>query len=298
MATYNGITFLKEQIESILNQKKVQLTLFVSDDGSSDGTVEYIEALQKKHDIHLLEIIEPSGSSGANFFRLVRDVEYSGYDYVAYADQDDIWEEDKLIRAVNLMKERNSNAYSSDVMAFWPDGSTCRVAKSQGAAKWDHLFSSAGPGCTYVFDRELALSFKSAVTKNWAKLGNIFFHDWLIYAYARSHGFYWMMDQKIKMHYRQHDSNVYGANSGLQKFKTRWNNARNGWYAGQILSIASFCSTQEVEPIRLLKVDSYFSKLRLAFKVFLLRRSKLDALFLFFVLVVPGFRNRPVVLNQ
>ena len=38
MSTYNGEKYVKEQIESILNQKNVELTLLIRDDGSSDGT--------------------------------------------------------------------------------------------------------------------------------------------------------------------------------------------------------------------------------------------------------------------
>ena len=43
MATYNGKQWLSEQVESILQQVNVHLTLFVSDDHSTDGTLEYLK---------------------------------------------------------------------------------------------------------------------------------------------------------------------------------------------------------------------------------------------------------------
>ena len=42
LSTYNGETYLKEQLDSILNQKNVAVKLFVRDDGSSDGTVDIL----------------------------------------------------------------------------------------------------------------------------------------------------------------------------------------------------------------------------------------------------------------
>ena len=42
LSTYNGEAYLKEQLDSILNQKNVAVKLFVRDDGSSDGTVDIL----------------------------------------------------------------------------------------------------------------------------------------------------------------------------------------------------------------------------------------------------------------
>ena len=51
LSTYNGETYLKEQLDSILNQKNVAVKLFVRDDGSSDGTEEYVGRYKRSVDI-------------------------------------------------------------------------------------------------------------------------------------------------------------------------------------------------------------------------------------------------------
>ena len=50
LSTYNGETYLKQQLDSILNQKNVAVKLFVRDDGSSDGTVDILRAYAALHD--------------------------------------------------------------------------------------------------------------------------------------------------------------------------------------------------------------------------------------------------------
>ena len=49
MSTYNGDKYIIEQIESILNQKKVNVELLIRDDGSTDKTLEILEEYSKKY---------------------------------------------------------------------------------------------------------------------------------------------------------------------------------------------------------------------------------------------------------
>jgi rhamnosyltransferase len=45
LATYNGLPWLNSQIDSILNQDNLDISLFISDDDSTDGTLEFIKHL-------------------------------------------------------------------------------------------------------------------------------------------------------------------------------------------------------------------------------------------------------------
>ena len=122
LASYNGVKYIKEQVDSILNQKEVDVTIFVSDDLSTDKTIEYLQDIYKdfKNIVYL-----PSGSkfggAGKNFFRLIRDVDFSSFDFISFVDQDDIWYEDKLIRAIKTIEDKQLDAYSSNILAFWED---------------------------------------------------------------------------------------------------------------------------------------------------------------------------------
>ena len=92
MATYNGMKWLQAQLDSILTQENVDITLYASDDGSNDGTDDTLRALSKIDPrVVVLPKIAGTGSAGQNFYRLIRDVDTNAFDYVAFADQDDIW---------------------------------------------------------------------------------------------------------------------------------------------------------------------------------------------------------------
>lgn len=68
LATYNGRQWIEQQIDSIFAQQGVAWTLVIADDGSVDGTREFLESVAASHDnIVLLPPAPPSGSSAANF---------------------------------------------------------------------------------------------------------------------------------------------------------------------------------------------------------------------------------------
>src|SRR5471032_1520195 len=110
--------WIKEQLVSILGQLAVDVTLHISIDPSTDGTEAWCEAYAAKHPaVVVLPGANRFGGASRNFFRLIRDVDFDGYDFVAFADQDDIWYPDKLQRATQALQARGVDAYSSNVMA-------------------------------------------------------------------------------------------------------------------------------------------------------------------------------------
>jgi rhamnosyltransferase len=92
MATYNGCTVIEDQINSILNQKGVEVKLHIQDDCSSDGTWEWLKAftITRKEKI---EIKQSSHNQGSNetFFDLIDSVSIDKNAFYAFSDQDDIW---------------------------------------------------------------------------------------------------------------------------------------------------------------------------------------------------------------
>lgn len=239
LATHNGARWLPEQLKSLSAQQGVDLRVIASDDQSSDGTtlqlLEHASALA-------LEIIptetERFGSANRNFLRLVRDAEIGEAEYIALADQDDIWNVDKLERAVSRLCADNAAAYSSDVEAFWPDGRTRIIKKSHDQKPFDYLFGSPGPGCTFVFRRALFLEMRAWVIANFASLSRLWVHDWILYAYARANGHRWIIDSVPTMRYRQHQSNEIGVNFGLKAIQRRLGVVKDGRYRHDIVIIA------------------------------------------------------------
>ena len=104
ISTYNGEKYIKEQIDSILNQTYKNIEIVIRDDGSSDSTIEIIKEYQKKHS----NIILKEGTNVGfikSFFQLLG---LADSDYYAYCDQDDVWMENKIELAVNALNEADN----------------------------------------------------------------------------------------------------------------------------------------------------------------------------------------------
>lgn len=101
MSTYNGAKYIREQIDSILNQKDVNVELLIRDDGSSDNTAEICKEYQKKNTNIRFYQGENIGV-GKSFMELLKKAPEA--DYYSFSDQDDVWLEDKLSRAVKMIK--------------------------------------------------------------------------------------------------------------------------------------------------------------------------------------------------
>jgi len=283
MAAYNGLEWLPEQLGSILLQKGVDLTIFISVDRSNDGTESWLEHFSGEMPrIVLLPTGTHFGAASRNFFRLLRDVNIDCFDYVAFADQDDVWLSDHLSRAISLLGE-GFDACSSNVTAFWSSGKEQLIKKSQPQRKWDFLFESPGPGCTFVMRRDFVISVQSAITLNWATLQQLDYHDWFVYAHARANGYRWIIDDYASVRYRQHDDNVLGANAGLGAFWSRLQHVVRGNGFKQAELIASVTGLSE-EPF----VLSWTSRrrrgfFRLALSANQCRRRKRDRVYFAFL---------------
>ncbi len=286
MASFNGIAWLPDQIKSILSQSNVEISLFISDDFSQDGSYKYLQqsALSDKR-IRLLPQTEKFGSAGNNFYRLIQDVNITHYDYVAFADQDDFWEQGKLIRHIELIQKHSADGVSSNVIAFWADGDKKFITKSQPQKNWDFLFESAGPGCTFLMTPWLINKVREQLMNPQSLARQVVLHDWLTYAICRAHGYKWVIDSTPSMMYRQHTNNVVGANSGIKAKLSRLKKISDGWYRAEVTKIVQVCMTisndSELNKIsKYLERDDWVGKIGLLRFMSKARRSFKDRVFL------------------
>lgn len=235
LAAYNGIDWIDEQIDSILKQKGLSVTIFISVDLSQDGTELIVDSIAAKNNkVISLPYGQRFGSAGKNFFRLFRDVDFNAFDYIALSDQDDIWLDTKISRAVSLISTKHVDVVSSDAIAFWEDGKQEVIKKSYNQVEYDHFFEAAGPGCTYVFSHNVACSIKCFL-KNFPQVERLVtLHDWFFYAYCRHNRYKWYIDDKPLILYRQHSNNVVGANNNFKAYVKRWKMISNKWYVNQV----------------------------------------------------------------
>ena len=223
------------------------------------------------------------GEAAKNFYRLIKDVDFSNFDYISFSDQDDIWLPNKLFHAINVLKDNYLEAYSSDVIAFWEDGKEKLLKKSFPQKKFDYYFESPGPGCTYLLKKDSAEIFKFFLINNYNEVNAISSHDWFIYAFFRSRNMSWLIDKNALMFYRQHNSNQVGINHGFTAYLKRLKMIKNGWYSSEVKKIVNATS---------LDVNNSFdlSKWFLIRNFFQLRRRKRNAYALLLMILLRFFK--------
>ena len=279
LTVYNGIAWIEDQIESILTQSEVKIDLYISVDLSTDGSYEKcLELTKEKRNVKILPYGNRFGGAALNFFRLIRDVDFRGYDFISLADHDDVWLPNKLIHAVKTIKSKNVCALSSDVSAFFHDSQEAVIKKSYPQKKFDYYFESAGPGCTYVIKTKPMLQFKKFMILNFRKVRNITFHDWLIYAYFRENSLSWYIDNKSLIRYRNHQFNTIGANFGIKAYFKRFSMIKSGWYKEQVEYIITIICHDKLSILK-------FNRLSLIKNFWHLRRRPRDAILFMLMLL-------------
>lgn len=104
MCTYNGEKFLREQLDSIINQTYPISEIIIQDDRSTDGTVALLREYEERHpNIHVF-VNEQNLGFNLNFKTACM---RATTDLIAISDQDDVWFKDKIERQVAAMGENN-----------------------------------------------------------------------------------------------------------------------------------------------------------------------------------------------
>lgn len=237
LACRNGESWIREQLDTILAQQDVDISVLIQDDKSSDNTpaviAEYAASNPERIVIYLNDV--GTGSAGANFRKLITRADLSDVDYVALADQDDIWHCDKMSGAISALQSTGALGYSATVDAFWPDGKRRVLDQSPKVRTLDFIFEGAGQGCTFVLPASVMSDVQLFCRRHADALASFHFHDWLIYILVRTSGGLWHFDPAPAMQYRQHDNNDMGARGGLAGLRRRVALIRQGWYIKQLL---------------------------------------------------------------
>ena len=164
MSTYNGEKYLMDQINSILNQKEVTVSLFVRDDGSQDSTMCILNSL-KSSNVYLLEDSRNLGYKNSFLSLLKYATDFGEFDYYAFADQDDVWKPLKLSHAVQRLAKNDKYAVYYSALQF-VDSDLDPLYRKEYSLVENSLESSfvrfSISGATMVFSEALALKFASA----------------------------------------------------------------------------------------------------------------------------------------
>ena len=218
LATYNGERFLSEQLDSIRTQKHSNWTLTVSDDGSTDYTcgivTQFASSVSQK--VTLLSQQGPSLGPTANFFRLIGHAAINSEDdLIAFCDQDDVWFNDKLERAVQWHTSYceipvrlycSRTQFVTDQLA--PIGLSPQLRRAPSFE--NALVQNIASGNTMVISTQVLAALRQ-INPN-----HSVWHDWTTYLVATALDGKIEFDDKPSLLYRQHANNVIGSNNGFQ----------------------------------------------------------------------------------
>lgn len=251
LASFNGERFVEDQLATILHQQDVHVRVHVRDDGSTDGTMRLLEAARANE--HRLTVEADGGrttkSAAMNFITMLMEADFDDAEYIALADQDDLWLSGKLARAVLQLRQGQAAGYSADLMAFDDQGRRAPwlVVKHGPQRRYDYLFQGASAGCTYVLTRAGAARLRSWLRGVTFPVDIGVSHDWIIYAFFRASGLGWVCDDVATILYRQHANNVYGSRRGFGDLLARIKLLRDRWYRRHIAWLASQLELGEAE---------------------------------------------------
>ena len=161
MSTYNGERFLEEQIDSILSQEDVNVSLLVRDDGSKDNTCQILSDYALKHQNIELKLCENVGfvKSFSELVKMAVTLDIDA-DYYAFADQDDIWMPQKLAMACSVLATKDNskpNLFTSNSMQIDAEGRELELFHKGPEPKFrkgNVLVFGTEQGCSMVFNRK------------------------------------------------------------------------------------------------------------------------------------------------
>lgn len=234
MATYNGERFLQDQLNSFSRQSFYDWDLWVSDDGSCDNTKTILHNYdQEQNGHHKVCVIDgPHRGFVQNFLNLTCCCQNDS-EFFAFSDQDDIWQNDKLQRAINWLETIPTDIpalYCSRTEIVDEDARPTSPPTFSPLMKIIPSFSNAlvqsiAGGNTMVFNKaakQLIESFGGVI--------DVPSHDWWVYLLVTGVGGKVYYDPISSLLYRQHRKNVVGSNRSLGALWIRLKKFMDGQY--------------------------------------------------------------------
>lgn len=241
LCTYHGQRYLAEQLDSFEAQSHSNWEVWASDDGSEDDTHAILEAYRKKWSTNRLSIHSgPAKGFSANFTSLAcKDSVVANY--YAYSDQDDVWQVDKLERAVRWLE-----TVPHDIPALYcsrtllVDAGNNEIGLSPLFSKppsfANALMQNIGGGNTMVFNNAAGALLREAGEDT-----PVVTHDWWAYMVVTGCGGKVFYDSNPSLRYRQHDGNLVGMNASwaarFKRVRMLWEGHFRSWNDSNIAGL-------------------------------------------------------------
>lgn len=266
LATYNGEKYIREQLDSILQQTYNKINIYISDDYSTDSTPNILKEYELKYDNINVTYQEQNIGSIRNFEYLMTKVKSQ---YYMLSDQDDVWYEDKVEKSLKKLKEENADLVFTDLEVvdenlntinksfYTMMGKIGKINKSINKKEFEYLYNSV-TGCT-ILSR---LDFINKILPL-PKDSKYVIHDSWIGLITSLNGKIVFLDEPT-IKYRQHGDNQIGIKK--RKYES-FDEMRNLFISVKLDLFKTYLENNEKFPEHLkqlnIKGKKYFERIRL-----------------------------------
>lgn len=181
IATYNGEKYILEQLNSLLEQSCPPNEVIISDDCSTDNTVEISQKFIEEHQLQGIWRINVNKENKGYAKNFLDATALAHGEVIFFCDQDDIWESNKIFNMVNVLKENEElNILASNLKPFTYETDTRKWDKkqlkelnNQSGEVLKVLFNKSNfhlkrSGCTMCIRRHFLNDIRSYWIDNWA----------------------------------------------------------------------------------------------------------------------------------
>ena len=212
LATKNGEKFLKEQLDSIQSQDYKDWIIYASDDDSIDNTLDILLSYQKKWGKKKLNIYKgPNQGYAKNFWSLIHRVKNKRIKYLAFCDQDDIWQKEHLQCAIDVMRNdpKTPQVHGSRTQYINQEGKLLNLSPkfSKQPCFRNALVQNIAGGNTLILNASLLIYLQKVPLEI-----PIVSHDWLAYQIVTAIEGRFIYSEHPSVLYRQHKGNISGRN--------------------------------------------------------------------------------------
>ncbi|MFD1794674.1 glycosyltransferase [Paracoccus aurantiacus] len=232
LGLYNGAQHLAAQLDSIAAQDFMDWRLVVSDDGSADAGPAMVERFAARYPAGTVRLTRgPAKGASCNFLSMLALPEAG--EYLALADQDDVWKPEKLDRALQCLEARpDAGLYSARTTICDNDLNPLAPSRSfPGPFNFQNaLVQAVTAGNTCVLTPAAIRLARQAAPAAMAQ--RVESHDWWLYQFVSGAGMGIIRDDVEVLFYRQHDENLKGRNDTLPAMRSRLGQLFAGSYGG------------------------------------------------------------------
>ncbi|WP_374442915.1 glycosyltransferase family 2 protein [Pseudomonas panipatensis] len=277
LSTYNGAAFLAEQLDSLIAQTHPHWTIYASDDGSSDATLEILADYQKRLGADRLIIVDgPRRGFAANFLSLLAREEVQGA-YFAFCDQDDFWKPERLATGIDWIRtipQERPALFCSRTELIDAQGNTIGFSPlfRKPACFENALVQSIAGGNTMLFNRAAR-----DLLRQTRDASHVVSHDWWAYILVTGCGGEVNCAPTPTIGYRQHGNNIVGSNSSLGdrlvRVRKMFQGTFHAWTDDNLRALSAFRDRLSPENQATLKLFEQGRKAGLLARLILIRQS-------------------------